>query len=42
MNKYFVNNEGVKFDAGLVETALSESPGIKKCALAPVYDDCAK
>ena len=38
MNKYFVNNEGIKFDAGLIETAVAESSGIKNCALAPVYD----
>ncbi|MBR3166057.1 MAG: AMP-binding protein [Lachnospiraceae bacterium] len=37
-NKYFVNNEGVRFDAGLVETAVSAQPGIISCGLAPVYD----
>ena len=38
MNRYFVNNEGVRFDAGLVETAVSAQPGIEACALAPGYD----
>ena len=37
-NKYFVNNEGVRFDAGLVETAVSAQPGIISCGLAPFYD----
>lgn len=38
MDKYFVNNEGIRFDAGLVETALSACPGIAACGLAPEYD----
>lgn len=38
MNRYFVNNRGVRFDAGLVETALSSFPGISRCAIAPGYD----
>ena len=38
MNSYFVNNEGIRFDAGLVETAVSAQPGIVSCALAPEYD----
>ena len=37
-NKYFVNNEGVRFDAGLVETAVSAQPGIISCGLAPAYE----
>ena len=37
MNKYYVNNEGVRFDAGLVETAVSAEPGIDACGLAPEY-----
>lgn len=36
-NKYFVNNEGVRFDAGLVETGISRQQGIRQCALAPEY-----
>ena len=38
MNKFFVNNEGIRFDAGLVETAVAAQPGIDACALAPEYD----
>ncbi len=37
MNKFFVNNEGVRFDAGLVETAVSSQSGIECCGLAPEY-----
>ena len=38
MNKFFVNNEGIRFDAGLIETAISSEPGISSCGLAPIYD----
>ena len=38
MNKFFVNNEGVRFDAGLVETAVSKQPGIVTAGLAGEYD----
>ena len=38
MNKFFVNNEGVRFDAGLVESAVSDQPDIEDCGLAPEYD----
>ena len=34
-NKFFVNNEGVRFDAGLVENAVSSQPGIVACGIAP-------
>ena len=37
MNKFFVNNDGVRFDAGLVETAISGEPGIEDCGLVPEY-----
>ena len=37
-DRFFVNNDGVRFDAGLVETALSRQPGIHQCALVPVLD----
>ena len=37
MNKYFINNDGVRFDAGLVETAISGEPGIVDCGLVPEY-----
>ena len=38
MNRYFVNNEGIRFDAGLIETALSAQPGIEYCCITPGYD----
>ena len=34
-NKFFVNNAGVRFDAGLVETAVSSQPGIVACGVVP-------
>ena len=37
MNKFFVNNDGIRFDAGLVETAVSGEPGIEDCGLVPEY-----
>ena len=39
MDKYFVNNEGIRFDAGLVESAIAAEEDILECALAPEYDD---
>ena len=36
-NQFFVNNEGVRFDAGLVENAVSSQPGIAACGLAPEF-----
>ena len=38
MNKFFVNNEGVRFDAGLIETAVSGEPGIVDCGIVPSYN----
>ena len=38
MNKFFVNNEGVRFDAGLVETAVAKQPGIVDVGLAGEYE----
>jgi hypothetical protein len=38
MNRYFVNNEGIRFDAGLTEAALAAQPEIAACAIAPGYD----
>ena len=35
MNKFFVNNQGVRFDAGLVERAVSAQPGIESCGMVP-------
>ena len=37
-NQYFVNNEGVKFDSGIVEKQLSAHPNINLCAVVPVLD----
>jgi len=36
-NHYFVNNAGVRFDAGLIETAVTAQPGITACGLAPEF-----
>ncbi len=36
-NNYFVNNAGVRFDAGLVETAVTSQPGVRFCGLAPEF-----
>lgn len=35
MNKFFVNNDGIRFDSGLVERAISAQPGIESCGVAP-------
>jgi len=37
MNKFFVNNSGVRFDAGLVERAVAAQPGIEGCGIAPRF-----
>ena len=34
-NQFFVNNEGVRFDAGLVERAVSAQSGIEACGVVP-------
>ena len=36
-NQYFVNNSGVRFDAGLIENAVTSQPGIAACGLAPTF-----
>ena len=36
-NQYFVNNAGVRFDAGLVENAVTSQPGIVACGIAPEF-----
>ena len=36
-NQYFTNNAGVRFDAGLVQTAITAQPGIVACGLAPEF-----
>lgn len=37
-DRFFVNNEGVSFDAGRVEAAVSKYEGVEKCAIVPVLD----
>ena len=36
-NQFFVNNAGVRFDAGLVQTAITSQAGIVACGLAPEF-----
>jgi acyl-coenzyme A synthetase/AMP-(fatty) acid ligase len=37
-NRYFVNNDGVKFNAGLVENWVASEQGIEACAITPWFD----
>jgi len=37
-NQFFVNNEGVKFESGIVETKLSAHSNIDLCAIVPILD----
>lgn len=37
-NRYFVNNDGIKFDAGIVENLVAAQEGIEACAVTPWYD----
>ncbi|MCF0145507.1 MAG: AMP-binding protein [Eubacterium sp.] len=41
-NRFFVNNDGVKFDAGLAETKITAQPTVENCAFVPYYDKWAK
>lgn len=41
MNRYFVNDDGVRFDAGLVEGAVSAQPHVLACGIGPKYDRMA-
>lgn len=36
-NQFFVNNAGVRFDAGLVQNAVTSQSGIVACGLAPEF-----
>ena len=36
-NQFFVNNAGVRFDAGLVENAMTAQPGIAACGIVPEF-----
>ncbi len=38
MNRFFANNEGIDFNAGVIETAVSKQEGIEACAIVPKYD----
>lgn len=37
-DKYFVNNDGVKFDSGLVDIQMSAQPAINMCAVVPILE----
>ena len=36
-NQYFVNNSGIRFDAGLVQTAITAQSGIVACGVVPEF-----
>ncbi|MBQ9437578.1 MAG: acyl--CoA ligase, partial [Lachnospiraceae bacterium] len=36
-NQFFVNNAGVRFDAGLIENSITSQPGIAACGLAAEF-----
>lgn len=36
-NQFFVNNAGVRFNAGLIENAITSQPGIAACGIAPEF-----
>ncbi|MBR1507858.1 MAG: acyl--CoA ligase [Eubacterium sp.] len=38
LDKFFVNNDGVRFESGIVENEMDKQPGIDKCAVVPVLD----
>lgn len=37
-NRFFVNNDGIKFDAGLIDISISAEKDIEACALVPWFD----
>ncbi len=37
-DKYFVNNEGKKYDSGKVEVQMAQHPNIDKCSVVPVLE----
>jgi acyl-coenzyme A synthetase/AMP-(fatty) acid ligase len=37
MNRFFVNDEGVRFESGIVENAMAARSGISECAVLPEY-----
>lgn len=38
VDKYFINNDGKRFDSGIVETEMMKHPNIDRCAVAPVLE----
>ena len=36
-NQFFVNNAGVRFDAGLIQNAVTAQPGIAACGITPEF-----
>ena len=36
-NRYFINDKGIKYDSGRVETEMMRQTGIESCAMVPVY-----
>ncbi len=36
-NQFFINNAGVRFDAGLVQNAVSAQPGVAACGVVPEF-----
>lgn len=36
-NRYFINEDGFKYEAGRVETEISKQSGIESCGMVPVY-----
>jgi len=38
MNQYFVNNDGVRFDAGLIENEVGKQNGVEECVILPAFD----
>ena len=38
MDKYFVNNDGKKFDSGIVDVQMLAHPAVDKCAVVPVLE----
>ena len=37
-DRYFVNNEGVRFDPGVVEVEMAAQKGVDRCAVVPVLE----
>lgn len=37
-DKFFVNNDGVRFESGLLDTEMSRQPCVNMCAVVPVLD----